>query len=160
MTSAELCTRLGAALSDSTPAASVRRLLREAIVARDIGTVREQALDGSWWLVERLDAIGDSDERLLEASRAVHRLLDTASSERSILSLRELVVDGTRLHQVLTRYFDGRVSRTQLLSFIAEQHWESAVKDTLCELSQPELRDLLDATGKVDIERLEQLLQI
>lgn len=160
MTPAELCSRLGEALSHPTPAASVRRLLREAIVARDVGTEREQALDGSWWFVERLDSIGDSDERLLEASRAVHRLLGAASSERTITILREIVVDGTRLNQVLARHFDGRVSRTQLLSFFAEQRWESAVKDTLSGLSQPELRDLLEATGKFDIERLEQLLQI
>ncbi|MBL8998762.1 MAG: hypothetical protein JNL44_15725 [Gemmatimonadetes bacterium] len=52
------------------------------------------------------------------------------------------------------------MSRTQLLSFIAEQRWDSAVKDTLSGLSQPELMDLLEATGNVDIERLEQLLQI
>lgn len=159
MTSAEFSSRLGEALLHPTPAQAVRQLLREALLARERGTVQYHAYEHSWWFVERLDAIGDSDSRLLEASRAVHRLLRTASSERSIEMLREVVVESARLHQVLARHLDGRVSRTQLLSFLAEQSWGPDVKAALSRLSHTELEHLRDATGINDIAMLEQLLQ-
>lgn len=153
----ELSSRLGEALSSPDAARALRQLLRVEL-AREPGFVQEESRDLSVRLAERLDAIGDSDERLLEASRAVHRLLLEASSVRSLEQLFELVIESPRLHQVLVRHLEGRLSRTQFLSFVAEQSWRREVRTRVTELTQQGLERLRDATNVVDIATLELLL--
>jgi hypothetical protein len=153
----QFSTRLGQALSSPDAARAVRRLLHEEI-ARAPAIVQEEHGDFPPRFAERLDAIGDLDERLLEASWAVHRLLLAVSSGSALDQLFDLVVEGPRLHRVLQRHLDGRVSRTQFLGFIAEQHWRRGVQARVADLTRAELERLRDAIYAVDIARLELLL--
>lgn len=153
----ELSSRLDEALSSPNAAHAVRRLLR-VVIAREPVSVHEESRDISVRLAERLDAVGDSDERLLEASRSVNRLLLVASSGASLEQLFELVIESPRLHQVLVRHLEGRLSRIQFLSFVAEQSWRREVRTAVAELTKEGLERLRDATNAVDIAALEQLL--
>lgn len=153
----ELSNLLGEALSSPDAARAVRRLLH-AQIASEPAFVQEESRDLSVRLAERLDAIGDSDERLLEASRAAQRLLSAASSAGSVEQLLELVMQSPRLHQVLGRHLEGRLSRTQFLSFVAEQSWTRTIRTSVAELRKEGLEQLRDATHVVDIATLERLL--
>lgn len=157
MRSHELSNRLVEALSSPDAVGALRRLLH-AQLTRAPALDQQENRELSVRLAERLDAIGDSDERLLEASRAVQRLLAAATSARAVEQLHELVLQSPRLHQVLGRHLEGRLSRTQFLSFVAEQNWTPSIRQVVAELPSERLEQLRDATDLIDIAALERLL--
>jgi hypothetical protein len=148
---------LALALAAAKPAQEVNELLRRVLMSEPSDWQSdEQHLVRR--ISERIDAVAGHEERVLVLARDVQRLLEGASSTHAVTLLLDLIVDRERSLAVLQKYDQDTISRTSLLSFVAEQHWPDAVRHRIIALTPPEFRILIAALAETDIEQLEALL--
>lgn len=148
---------LGAALAAPNPASQVTEVIRQALVRDDDEwPVGEGQLEKR--LVERLDAVVDDPERLLQLTSDLQQLLGDSSSDEEVELLLELVAERARAAAILKKYTAGIISRTSLLSYIAEQRWPDAIRHRIPMLSTEGLTQLTSALEDRDIPLLSRLL--
>jgi hypothetical protein len=58
----------------------------------------------------------------------------------------------------MQKYFLGIVTRTSLLSFIAEQRWPQPIRQRMASLRNPDLARLLTALLEMDVRTIESIL--
>lgn len=149
--------RLGEALASAEPQKAVRALLDDVLISDPMNWESEQPHLVSA-IVQRIDAVDNGSERLVDLARDLHRLLQDASSCERIQLLLEVVAERERVSGILGKYLVGTISRTGFLSFVAEQRWPDDIRRKVVDLETSDLSTLSTALYEADIPRLEALL--
>jgi hypothetical protein len=160
MTSPErlvFASQLRSALSSPAPAQHVGTLLRDIFLADwPVDSHRDQ------WLVrrvaERIDAAGGDDSAIVALAGAIERLLSHATSDESVELLLDLVVQRERFLSVARKYLAGTISRTNFLSFVAEQRWPDAIRRRVSTMPDPELTRLASTLEQQDFALVERIV--
>jgi hypothetical protein len=155
-----LARALGAALTAPAPAHEVTALLRGILTSEPTAWESdEQSLVRR--VAGRLDTISDDKDRLLALARDLLHLLEDASSSDGVEALLEVFAERERFLSLMKKHADGIVSRTSLLSYVAEQRWPHQVRQRIAALAAADpsnLMNLMDALQTGDISWLEETL--
>jgi hypothetical protein len=148
---------LGAALAAPEPEQRLNDLLFRVLATEPSGWESdEQRLVRV--IAGRVDAADAGSMRRLALARNVQALLDNASSIDAVVLLLELVAERERVLGVLHKHLHGTVSRTGLLSFIAEQRWPESVRQRVAALTESDIAGLLSSLEMNNIGQLETAL--
>jgi hypothetical protein len=154
---AETAQWLRDAVSGRIPASALRDWIRAAMVGNAIQLDPDDAhLLGP--LIERLDMVQDDDVALLELAADFHTLLAQPALENAVTLLLELVVDRARFLEILRKYDQGVIRRTQFLSYLSEQPWPQSVRARVATLSSNDVQSLRDALSSKDYRRVASFL--
>jgi hypothetical protein len=105
----------------------------------------------------RIDTASGSPRDYCELAADLGALLEHVPLS-DVLNLTEAVVQRRRTSSLIEKHLSGVVSRTSLLSFVAEQRWPRHVKETVVLLDRGALQQLLDALSVLNLSVLRALL--
>jgi hypothetical protein len=137
--------------------ARVRELVREVIANEEL----EIPVDDEGLILnvaQRIDAADQSPLEMLQLGHDLGRLMLEAASKLKGIDLIPVIAERTRFASVLRKHLNGALSRTSVLSYLAEQRFPGILRERLRSLSDRDFGSLLLALEKLDIRSLEVLL--
>ena len=143
-------------MTGADPFACVRRVVDrwiEEIPSGELETDQAVATKAAF----RIDAVDSSSARFVDLAKDFGVLLSSCSAA-DVLLLADVVAESGRLLQVLDKYFEGTLTRTSFLSYVADQQFESMVKARLGILDDLGLRELRLALSGADPRKLRAIL--
>jgi hypothetical protein len=95
---------------------------------------------------------------MVALAAAIERLLSQVTSDESVELLLDLVVHRKRFLAVARKYLEGTISRTNFLSFVAEQRWPDAIQRRVSTMPDPELTRLASTLEERDFALVESII--